>query len=780
MEPSPDTAAAIIYADTHMSDTHVVHSTLPIFIKDVRKQIAGLILPVHSGELRACKRSPLLPGVLSTRIWIKQRNHASEILLVKWAEPFSTFASHLIKDQRNFKGESPSPIQLEPASLIRDTADILRHAWRILMENHPHDSICGCSIDQVHDEMRPRFDQVDQIGGEITRQSLQTIADRVNIHFEAAVIPSEDLHGDVSAVVVFNPGGMTYTGPVDVSVDLPNGASDIEIFDSTGEVLPHKSDSVEQRELINMILDRKGMREGLSMVHDGLIAGMMAQEIALEKAGERVTFRMVLSETGAPNMEAWAEGMELGRAYLEDPEIKSFHVLANSVLSPQVRFIATEVPPHGWNTFWVRALETQEEKPAEVHPLVKPILPMAIRLAGTRLGGWVTKVFSPKGGEVPPFVIINEFFRVEANEDDGALTIQDLRTGLVYQGHNRFVDGGDAGDEYNYSPPLADSTITAEVDSVRVYHHPVEEILEISYRMDVPAGLAPDRKGRTKETVSLPIRSNVRLYPGVARIDITTEVDNLAKDHRLRVHFPAPFPADQADYDGHFEVVRRPVGIPQRGDDWVEDPRPEMPQRAFVDISDGEAGLMVANRGLPEVEIMQNADGLGEIALTLLRCVEWLSRDDLRTRDGHAGPGLYTPGAQMPGKSRFEYSIIPHSGYWDAAHSLALNFQTPFRAVNTRIHDGVIPPKGSFLNVSHGAFAISAVKKTEDGRGILVRGYNQTSVPIDVRLDLWVPFRKAELVNLAEERLRKLKPARDGTVSFPVSGNQIVSVVFRS
>ena len=31
------------------------------------------------------------------------------------------------------------------------------------MENHPHDSICGCSIDQVHDEMKPRFDQADQI-----------------------------------------------------------------------------------------------------------------------------------------------------------------------------------------------------------------------------------------------------------------------------------------------------------------------------------------------------------------------------------------------------------------------------------------------------------------------------------------------------------------------------------------------------------------------------------------------------------------------------------------
>ena len=59
---------------------------------------------------------------------------------------------------------------------IRNVAPIIRQAWRLLMENHPHDSICGCSIDQVHDEMKPRFDQVDQIGEEITLQALQAVS----------------------------------------------------------------------------------------------------------------------------------------------------------------------------------------------------------------------------------------------------------------------------------------------------------------------------------------------------------------------------------------------------------------------------------------------------------------------------------------------------------------------------------------------------------------------------------------------------------------------------
>jgi mannosylglycerate hydrolase len=66
------------------------------------------------------------------------------------------------------------------SSILNQKSEIIHQAWRLLMENHPHDSICGCSIDQVHDEMKVRFDQVDQIGEELTRQSLEAIAGAVN------------------------------------------------------------------------------------------------------------------------------------------------------------------------------------------------------------------------------------------------------------------------------------------------------------------------------------------------------------------------------------------------------------------------------------------------------------------------------------------------------------------------------------------------------------------------------------------------------------------------
>ena len=55
--------------------------------------------------------------------------------------------------------------------------------------------------------------------------------------------------------------------------------------------------------------------------------------------------------------------------------------------------------------------------------------------------------------------IANEFFRVTADPTDGTLRVEDLRGGTVLRGLNRFLDGGDRGDEYNYCPPDRDELV---------------------------------------------------------------------------------------------------------------------------------------------------------------------------------------------------------------------------------------------------------------------------------------------------------------------------------
>jgi alpha-mannosidase len=188
---------------------------------------------------------------------------------------------------------------------------------------------------------------------------------------------------------------------------------------------------------------------------------------------------------------------------------------------------------------------------------------------------------------------------------------------------------------------------------------------------------------------------------------------------------------------------------------------------------------MVANRGLPEVEVLKNSLGNAEIALTLLRSVGWLSRDDFSARKGHAGPFMETPAAQVSGKWAFDYSIIPHPGNWQSAYYQAYAFETPLRAVATGIHVGNLPSSGAFVETIPGTFVVSAVKQAEDGRGWLVRGYNITGEAVTVTLKPWKPYNKVELVNLAEEKQAALKTDENGQVTFPVRAHEIVSIRFK-
>lgn len=111
-------------------------------------------------ELRDNSRNPILPGTLSTRIYLKQANVISSWKLSKLAEPLYTLASH--------------------AGFVSPRNNELKYAWKMLIKNHPHDSICGCSIDEVHDEMMPRFAQVNQISDGLILRAQNAVSSRVN------------------------------------------------------------------------------------------------------------------------------------------------------------------------------------------------------------------------------------------------------------------------------------------------------------------------------------------------------------------------------------------------------------------------------------------------------------------------------------------------------------------------------------------------------------------------------------------------------------------------
>ncbi|MBN2083750.1 MAG: hypothetical protein JW748_00900 [Anaerolineales bacterium] len=755
MEPPRDTASAIRSISGKLRGDRLIHSTLPEYFSAVSSTVRRekLKLPVVRGELRSPKRHHLLPGVLSTRMWIKQRNGECETLLERWAEPFSAWAFLAV------------PTQRQP-HLVQDPAGALRAAWRMLMQNHPHDSICGCSIDDVHEEMRPRFSQAAQIGGEITRASLEAIA------------ASVDARAAEKSVVVFHPTAGPRNEPVEADLHPSVDWDAFEIVDDAGAVIPHQAAVEGTVELINVILDREGLAGIVGNLHEGQAGNLSIREIGFRREGEMLRVDAVMAENSTPDPGVWKRAMTDFREYLADPDLRQFHVRARNAAGTRALFVAPALPGFGWRTFSIRKKSLPPPAAVAFPPLLRALVPLGLRASQSAAGKWTIGRLTRK--TISP-VIENEYFRIRV-ESGGTLEITDKRTGARYAGLNRFQDGGDCGDSYNFCPPAQDTIFGARRKAVRVQKGRVRQSLEIDLELEIPAGLSPDRKTRSSRRIRMPIATRVTIHAGVERVEVRTAIDNRATDHRLRVHFP--FPAEDANgqsgeppvarYDGHFEIVERASVAPEDDADWVERWRPEVPQRAFTDLSTSRCGLMIANRGLPEVEAARGR----EIALTLLRCVGWLSRDDFPARTGHAGPMLPLPGAQMQGRWEFEYAIIPHAGDWRAAVREARAFETPPRAVETGAHAGALPGCGSIIGVTPVEFEISAIKISEDGRGLVVRGWNSTDRPLKVTLRPGRKIRRAELVNLAEIKQGALPPGHNGEVTFEAGPHEIVSVLF--
>jgi mannosylglycerate hydrolase len=342
------------------------------------------------------------------------------------------------------------------------------------------------------------------------------------------------------------------------------------------------------------------------------------------------------------------------------------------------------------------------------------------------------------------------------------------------------VDSGDRGDLYNYCPPELDTIIHTRMSSFEREQTVCSQQLIVHYELKLPKSISADRKSRSTKKVPCFISSTFLVVNGIPRVDIHTEFDNQAFDHRLSVEFPAPFSCTTALYDGHFELVQRYTDLPKWDQTWEEQPRPEVPQRDFTLVTDTLTSLTIANRGLPEVSVTKNQVGNAVISYTLLRSIGWLSLDDLSTRKGHAGPmGMATPGAQMIGKHSFDYSIIPSVQNINHSIQQAHAFSSPIKAKTEPIHAGSLLHHGSFIENTNPNFLITAVKQSQDNSGLVVRGYNQISSAIEVKVKFNKTYQQAYRINLAEEPIEPLPITSRGEIIFSAIGNQIFTILLK-
>jgi mannosylglycerate hydrolase len=625
-------------------------------------------LQVRRGELResGADLAHLLPGVLSARMYLKQLNFAGQTCLERYAEPLAALA---------WLAGRPYD------------AGLLWAAWELVVQNHPHDSICGCSIDQVHREMVPRFDQ--------SRQIAEIVAEKSARHIDAQ-IDTSGLAGGEIALVVHNTQARQRSGSVGVLVDLTLGI---------------------------------GPRTHI--LRDGQDAEVPFQVKPVDKL--------------RPMSDRWHHA--------------------------EVRFVARDVPALGYTTYRLAQREVALNRKQLFFNAVQP----TAQLKGSTPAGDL---------RVGDGVLENRWLRVEVERHTGTLRVLDKRSGEVYEGLNSFEDGGDAGDTYNYAAPLNDLVLRSDHDA-RVHVSLAEAgyasaTLRVDLDWSLPAVLVSDRLSRSADYVAIRISTSVTLAAGAQHIEVATEWDNRAQDHRLRALFPLGAPISVAHVEGHFDVIARPVGAGETGVGWPEPPAATQPQQGWTSVDAGGHGLTIANRGLPELEARPD----GTLALTLVRSVGWLSREDMLSRVGGAGPEIPVPDAQCPGRQRVEYAIIPHVGGWLAARAdlAAHDYLAPLYSTVTGRHAGALPARDGLLELAGDhTLMLSACKKAERSDALVLRFWNVATSPTEAAVRMQRRPSAVRLVDLKEQPIEggELSLADDGTFTLRAGPAQIVTVEIR-
>jgi hypothetical protein len=567
---------------------------------------------VLEGELRDPAKAYLLPGVLSARTYLKQANVDCQTQLERYVEPLTALAwAHG---------------QAYPGAFVR-------HAWKELMKNHPHDSICGCSIDQVHREMMPRFAAVKQVAQELSARA-------VSAHPQPQSAPG---------LYVFNPTGWPVTGWVDGVVHWPlaDAPETIHLVDAEGRAVP-----------------------------------------------------TVLTRT-------------------EDTEVFRAEVDFNPDWFPVRRFVVSAQVALG--AVGGLKLKAVAGAPAAV-------------AAGVQAGdNWLE----------------NAHVRLEVA--DGRVSLLDKASGARYADAHYLLDEGDAGDEYNFSPLAGDAPVRLPlVEARRVSAAPHVARLAVRYEAELPRALSGDRQSRGDDAERLVAWTTFELQADSRVVTVETRFDNVIHDHRLRM-VTGFGPGAQPDVwaDAAFGVFRREpltmTALPAaKGTETV---MPEFPQGLFSALEREGRGLAVFNQGLPEVSLLETADGWA-LATTLLRAVGWLSRDDLRTRGGGAGPRFPTPEAQCEGLQTFRYALAPYQGDWTTVQPLAHRYAAPPEVWEA---DG-LPMEGPALALGDARLVVSAFKKAEDSDALVIRVYNPTPETVHTTLD--VKLKHARVLDSALDETR--------------------------
>jgi len=250
------------------------------------------------------------------------------------------------------------------------------------------------------------------------------------------------------------------------------------------------------------------------------------------------------------------------------------------------------------------------------------------------------------------------------------------------------------------------------------------------------------------------LRKVLTFYSFKKRIDfhVTVHLPD-GEDKRLKVIFPLNHEKGKIIAETPFGFAERNEGISSMIN--------------WVDYTGEGIGLTVFNCGIPSYDVEK-----GNIYLNLIK--------GLSVKDPEKGclPPPLRKEMIEKGDFEFKYAIQSHREASDIKEMVRTGYEFNMPLLVSRLpeHQGRLPSKFTFINLSPENLVIYTIKKAESGNSLIARIYEIQGKPRNTaRLRTSLPVESCSICNLLETDERVLQTRNHG-VEFMVKGHEIVTL----
>ena len=404
-------------------------------------------------------------NVTSARIDIKAAAARAERLLERYAEPLAALHA--------------------PAWPER----LLELAWRRVIDNSAHDSVCGCSQDAVVSQVLTRYAEAEQIGRGVAAAACGRAACRA-----------------AGQIGVVNPSPAERTDVVEVDLDVPAAWDAVELELAGGRRV------ATQLVAPDTVLRRLRMR------------ARQVPELFARRLHGRELFGHSLdgySSSATPrrrrSCSSWTTPPRRPTRRRRAPR--------------RGRAAAAAADPRGVGGRRAAATGAGSRRRRRR------------RWADGRAG---VEAAPRRGAGADPVVASRPDARRTGSTSRSATTARSRRRRRrPAGGRGRIVDGGDFGDSYNYGPPAGDRSSrrrpSVVVEAGAAGPDPRQPHRRARY--DWPVAVVPTGSGRSAATAAVEVTTTLELRAGEPFVRVAIAFDNPSRDHRVRWHVPLPAPA---------------------------------------------------------------------------------------------------------------------------------------------------------------------------------------------------------------------------------------------